>query len=301
MRKTNRLDLPVELEREICELAASADVGTALRLATVARRVQAWVEPIIYSRVVVAHPPEVSAQTQYSRSILRGRTARAQISQRAPKQIQAHRFIRTIPLRPASFFARHVKCLQVGNLSEPELLTVLSACTGISELAWWSSTVTTPLAAEIHFLTLRRLSIDPSFDFTRLNVTSSLFSTITHLDMCCPNHYGVVSTPLERFPSLTHYSITHGTYAPPLTWCDDVLKACPRLKILLRLSDTIFYEELAGLRPRHPDLRVVVMVRPVGSWTAQWVHDSWDLAEDIVRERRALAAAERAAKAISAA
>jgi hypothetical protein len=42
MRTTNKLDLPVELEREIFELAASTDVGTALRLAIVARRVQSW-------------------------------------------------------------------------------------------------------------------------------------------------------------------------------------------------------------------------------------------------------------------
>ncbi|KAJ7876503.1 hypothetical protein B0H14DRAFT_2568216 [Mycena olivaceomarginata] len=35
---THKVDLPVELEREIFELAASADVATALRLAVVARR-----------------------------------------------------------------------------------------------------------------------------------------------------------------------------------------------------------------------------------------------------------------------
>jgi hypothetical protein len=38
MRITHKVDLPVELEREIFELAASADVATALRLAVVARR-----------------------------------------------------------------------------------------------------------------------------------------------------------------------------------------------------------------------------------------------------------------------
>lgn len=37
-----KLDLPTELEREIFEMAANADIGTALRLAVVARRVQTW-------------------------------------------------------------------------------------------------------------------------------------------------------------------------------------------------------------------------------------------------------------------
>ncbi|KAF7360118.1 hypothetical protein MVEN_00740200 [Mycena venus] len=300
MRITNRLDLPVELEREIFELAASTDVATALRLAIVARRVQAWVEPIIYSRVVVVNAPEVSAQTQSSRYILRGRTTRAQSSRKAPNQPQIPRFIRTIPLRPASFFARHVKCLQIGNLSEPHLVAVLSACIGISELGWWSNALTPPVAAALCSLnSLYRLSVDLSFqlDFPQLNA-APMFSTLTHFDISLHNHHyhhqPLIPT-LKRFPALTHLSVAHGYVVPPVTWCDDVFESCPRLKILLRLSDSLFFEELSGLRQRHADLRVVVMQQPVGDWTARWVHDTWPLAEDIVRERQGLAAAEKAA------
>ncbi|KAJ7735748.1 hypothetical protein B0H16DRAFT_1575280 [Mycena metata] len=298
---TNRLDLPVELEREIFELAASTDVGTALRLATVARRVQAWVEPIIYSRVVVAHAPEVDRLTQQSRAILAGRIARVNASKKTPKEAQIPRFIRTIPLRPASFFSRHVKCLHVGNLTEPELVAALSACTGISELGWWAATVDPAVAAALHSLRLVRLSVDHSFDFARLT-TSRFFSTLTHLDLVFHNS-SLATLPtlprLERFTALTHFSIAHNFILPPLAWCDDVFGACPRLKILLRFSDTLFYEELSGLRPRHANLRVVVMIQPVGSWTTRWVHDAWPLAEDVVRERHAHAAAERAKNDIS--
>ncbi|KAJ7665897.1 hypothetical protein DFH06DRAFT_262227 [Mycena polygramma] len=305
MRVTHKLDLPVELEREIFELAASTDVRTALRLAIVARRVQAWVEPIIYSRVVVAHPPGVSAQTQYSRSILR--TARRLKSSKEPNQIPALRFIRTIPFRPASFFARHVKCLQIGNLSEPELITILSACTGISQLGWWSSQLTPPVAATFNSLVLRRLSIDSSFDFAKFyDIARSPFTNVTHLDISFEIYFSQ-ATPLGsppvlgRFPALTHLSVLHHvhTSTTTATWCDAVLKACPRLNILLRFSDTLYYEELSHVRPRHPDLRVVVMASPVGSWTAHWVHDSWPLAENIVRERRSLVAAEKAADVVS--
>ncbi|KAJ7017167.1 hypothetical protein C8F04DRAFT_1157365 [Mycena alexandri] len=286
---TNRLDLPVELEREIFELAASTDVGTALRLATVARRVQAWVEPIIYSRVVVAHAPEVDRIAQQSRAILAGRIARVHASKKTPKEAQIPRFIRTIPLRPASFFSRHVKSLHVGNLTEPELVAALSACTGISELGWWSATVDPAVAAALHSLRLLRLSVDHSFDFARLT-TPHLLSTLTHLDLVFHNSSHPTFPLLEHFTALTHFSIAHSWILPPLTWCDDVFEACPRLKILLRFSDNLFYEELSGLRPRHANLRVVVMIQPVGSWTTRWVHDAWPLAEDVVRERHAHAA-----------
>ncbi|KAF8169845.1 hypothetical protein K438DRAFT_1982973 [Mycena galopus ATCC 62051] len=262
----------LKLEREIFELAASIDVATALRLTVVARRVQVWVEPIIYSTVVVAHAPEVSAQTQYSRTILNsGRAPRSMSSRKASTSqlSQIPRFIRTIPFRPTSFFARHVKCLRVGNLNESELVTVMSTCTGISDLGWWSSAITPPVAAAFDALTLRRLAVDASFKF----------------EPALP--------PLARFPALTHFSVAHDATVPP-SWFDNILKSCPKLHILLRLSDNSFFEELSGLRPRHADLRVVVMQQPVGAWTARWVHDVWPLAENIVRERRELAAAEAA-------
>ncbi|KAJ7185902.1 hypothetical protein C8R46DRAFT_1062033 [Mycena filopes] len=299
--RTNTLDLPVELEREIFETAARADIGTALRLAVVARRVQTWVEPIIYSHVVVAHSPEVARTTQQSRTILAGRIARANASKKTAKLTQAPRFIRTIPFRPASFFSRHVKSLHVGNLSEPELFAVLSVCTGISELGWWGAAVGAPVAAALQTLALRRLSVDQSFDFTRLKDTPRMYSTLTHLDLALHDSHHIIQPAvplLARFTALTHFSVAHGVLPPP-SWCAEILNACPRLKILLRFSDSLFFEELAGVRPRHADPRVVVMIQPVGSWTTRWVHDAWPLAEDIVRERHAHAAAERAKNAIS--
>ncbi|KAJ7697640.1 hypothetical protein B0H17DRAFT_1051679 [Mycena rosella] len=295
VRPSHKLDLPVELEREIFEIAATTDTGTALRLALVARRVQAWVEPIIYSRVVVAHVPEVGGG-QYARAILAPRWhARGQKIARAP-QIRVHRFIRTIPFRPASFFARYVKRLHVGNLSEPELVTVLTTCAGISELGWSSSTVTAPVAAALPALTLRRLSVDHSFDFQFPGVPP--FAALTHLDLTFHDTpYQLRIPPLEPFAALTHFSAAYRTWQPSPTLCDDVFKARPRLKILLLFSDQMYYDQIAGVRARHADPRVVVMLLPVGDWTARCVHDAWPLAEDLVRERQNRAAAERAADA----
>ncbi|KAJ7832032.1 hypothetical protein B0H14DRAFT_2803718, partial [Mycena olivaceomarginata] len=211
-------DLPVELEREIFELAASTDIATALRLA-------------VYR-----------LQMQYART-------------KASNQPKIPRFIRTIPFRPESFFARHVK--------------------SISELGWWANVLTPLVIAALDLLAFRRLSVDPSFDFARLT-TAPMFATITHLDICFHNYLGQqVLPPLVRFSALTHFSVHHSLVPSP-TWCDD---------------------ELSGLRQRHADLRIVVMQQPVGGWTARWVHDAWPVAENIVRERREIAAAERKATA----
>ncbi|KAJ6583027.1 hypothetical protein DFH09DRAFT_1360308 [Mycena vulgaris] len=300
---SRKLDLPVELEREIFEIAAKADVGTALRLVLVARRVQAWVEPIIYSRVVVAHAPEiVGAQTQFARTILaRARRCGKVQSSKPTHQARLLKFIRIIPFRPAAFFARHVKCLHVGNLSEIELVTVLTTCTGISELGWWTSTVTASVVPALATLALRRLSVDHSFDFQFPGIPS--FATLTHLDITFHDTVLIPQLPpLENFPALTHFSTMYRQYhyQLPATWCDDVLKARPRLKILLLFSDQVYYNQISGLCPRHADPRVVVMLQPVGDWTARWVHDTWPLAEGVVRERQKQATAEQAANAVSA-
>ncbi|KAJ7112772.1 hypothetical protein C8R43DRAFT_1040472 [Mycena crocata] len=294
-----KLDLPVELEREIFELAAKADVRTALRLAIVARRVQVWVEPIIYSRVVVAHAPAASLQLSYAHDIQWERSARGRRSKKAP-QIPVLRFIRTIPFRPASFFARHVKQLLLGNLTEPELVTVLSTCTGIAELGWWSSTATAPVMAALATLKIDRLSVDRSFDLlAAATPAAAMFANVTHLDITMePDDYNMPALPpLQSFRSLTHFSMVFGRFLPasPENWLNEVLKARPSLNILVLFSDRIHNEQIAGLRPRNPDPRVVVMLPPVGEWTARWVHDAWPLAEEVVRERHKLAAAEKAA------
>ncbi|KAJ7726690.1 hypothetical protein DFH07DRAFT_970400 [Mycena maculata] len=297
----NRLDLPVELEREIFEIAAKADIGTALRLAVVARRVQAWVEPIIYSQVVVAHAPDASQfQIQNTRTILAHRI-RAQLhnSKNKKKDPLAHvpRFIRTIPLRSASFFARNVRRLYVGHLSEPELVTVLSACTGVAELGWCACTLSPPVAAALSALPLRRLAVDHTFAFDAL--PPAPLARLTHLDLAFHEvSYLPLLPPLQHLRALTHFSAAFGRAVPPPSWAAPVFDACPALRIVLFYSDQMYMEQISGLRPRHPDPRVVVMLPPVGDWTARWVHDAWPLAEEVVRERRTIAAAEKAAAAL---
>ncbi|KAK0194871.1 hypothetical protein F5146DRAFT_262433 [Armillaria mellea] len=68
-------DLPIELERDIFELAATLYPGSAYHLATISKRVQIWMEILIYQTVVLDLPK--------SRTNL---------------------FLRTVDSRPANFF-----------------------------------------------------------------------------------------------------------------------------------------------------------------------------------------------------
>ncbi|KAJ7464979.1 hypothetical protein B0H11DRAFT_69018 [Mycena galericulata] len=306
----SKLDLPVELEREIFEMAANADVGTALRLALVARRVQSWIEPIIYSRVVVAEAPNVAVPPREVRALRGYRSLHKSKSKRAAPQVNVPRFIRTLPLRPASFFTHHVKRLHLGNLSEPHLLAVLAACTGATELGWWGSDLTAPVATALVRLPLTRLAVDQTFHFhfflpgTCIGTSiGTAFARLTHLDLTFAGIAGLPALPpLDPFPALTHLSLSFMGLIPVSlpTFVAPVFEprtGAPRIRILLILSETFYYDQLTGVRPRHPDPRVVVMLPPVGSWTASWVHDAWPLAEDVMRERRARVESDKAAAA----
>ncbi|KAJ7449043.1 hypothetical protein B0H11DRAFT_2247351 [Mycena galericulata] len=306
----SKLDLPVELEREIFEMAAKADVGTALRLALVARRVQSWIEPIIYSRVVVAEAPEVAVLPREVRALRAYRSLHKSKSKRAAPQVNVPRFIRTLPFRPASFFAHHVKRLHLGNLSEPHLLTVLAACTGATELGWWGNDLTAPVATALVRLPLTRLAVDRTFHFhfflPGTSTSTSIgpaFDHLTHLDLTFDTMAMPALPPLDPFPALTHLSLAFSSLFVPAslpTFVAPVFEprpGAPRMRILLLLSETLYYDHLTGVRPRHPDPRVVVMLPPVGSWTSSRVHDAWPLAEDVMRERRARVVSDKAAAA----
>ncbi|KAF7351438.1 hypothetical protein MSAN_01575800 [Mycena sanguinolenta] len=278
-------DLPLELERAIFELAASTDVATALRLTIVARRVREWVEPILYS-TVVAHAPK-------PRPVPRRRVKNPSKAP-PPRKVPISPFMRIIALKPASFFARHVKSLHIAYLGEPELVTLLSTCTGISELGWWGTTLAPSVVAAFGSITLRRLSVDTSFNFGQTKPTLGTFATITHLDLIFREYGYPVLPPAHYFPALTHLSVAYDVVVPP-SWCDDIFNSFLRLRILLLFCDSLFEEEASGSRELHADLRVVVMQLPARAWTTPWVHDAWALAESIVREQRELAAADKAA------
>ncbi|KAJ7222832.1 hypothetical protein B0H12DRAFT_1151058 [Mycena haematopus] len=272
------MDLPPELQREIFETAARADMGTALSLAVVSSGVQAWVEPIIYARIVVARNPALPIARPTG-----------------GKFIDSLR----LSLRPRSFFARNVKSVLLGLLHPVELLLILSTCTGVTELGWWGARRIGPMVeAAMGALPLRRFAVDSTFlaPFHNIPDHTALTSTLaylTHFDL------NLVRLLLAGFPALTHFSLLYPAHLSTSdtikvntsAWADPVLAAAPRLCVFLLFCDAVYYEELDGLRPRSTDLRVVVRTSPregegghrPGS---RWFHDAWPLADEIVRDRK---------------
>ncbi|KAF9003487.1 hypothetical protein BDZ89DRAFT_1080957 [Hymenopellis radicata] len=74
-------DFPPELERHIFEEAAFSFPGQAVKLATVSRKVRAWMEHVLYGTVVLDSVKDSAL------------------------------FIRTLGEKPPTFFATHVKNL----------------------------------------------------------------------------------------------------------------------------------------------------------------------------------------------
>ncbi|KAJ7753942.1 hypothetical protein DFH07DRAFT_506087 [Mycena maculata] len=307
------MDLPVELQRKIFETAARADMGTALRLAVVSTWVQAWVEPIIYARVVVARKDNPAALpiSHHTGWVEPPRTPIP-----TPKFIGSLRFK---SLRLPSFFARHVKSVLFGYLYQSELLPVLLHCTGVTELGWWGTSLTPAVGAAMSALPLRRLAVDFSFllPFRISPAYTALSSTLAHLTHFDLNlvkgvpselRFPAIPRLLKDLPALTHFSLlypaqlaTNGNVtANTNMWAEPVLAAVPRLCVFLLFWDLLYHEELNGRRPRCTDLRVVIRISPREGegghgYGAMWFHDAWPLADEIVRGRkRARALGQRA-------
>ncbi|KAJ7213307.1 hypothetical protein B0H12DRAFT_1329780 [Mycena haematopus] len=293
--------LPIELRREIFETAARADIGTALRLAVVSSWAQAWVEPIIYARVV-------AARNEHPTPLPIARPTDWIVAERMPTPTP--KFIDSLRLsqRPPSFFVRHIKRVLLGYLYAHEVLTILSTCTGVTELGWWGASLGPVAGAAMGALPLRRLAVDFSLiihDTPSYTALSSALAYLTHFDLSLVRGipialpFSTIPALLTGFPALTHFSLlypahlaTHHTVtANTNAWADPVFAAAPRLCVFLLLCDSVYNEELNGLRPRSTDLRVVVRTSPRAGeggyeYGPRWFHDAWPLADEIVRDRK---------------
>ncbi|THU90900.1 hypothetical protein K435DRAFT_863925 [Dendrothele bispora CBS 962.96] len=113
-------ELPSELEREIFELAARTHKGTALNLALVSRRTQIWMERLLYQSIVLDSTD------------------------------QLRHFLRTVAVRPPSFFAEYVKRLYLTTFVDLDTaLQLLSVCTGITHLTSWAGPETPTLKEQL--------------------------------------------------------------------------------------------------------------------------------------------------------
>ncbi|KAG2135422.1 hypothetical protein DEU56DRAFT_858210 [Suillus clintonianus] len=259
--------LPFELEQGIFENAANSDRRSALSLVLVARRVQFWVEPVVYKCVALKYGGSESAR------VLEG-------------------FISALKTRPASFFARYVKTLLLSDIPACYMMEILAVCTGLTDLRIWPHTPS-PVT---HFVVTS--SIRPthlSFSAEHLaargrgpNFALPFYQELTHMEL--HDTWGQLMTWAPNFamlPHLTHLALVFGS---PFS-CGSVasyglnaiLANCSKLKVcVLRCmlsEDELRFGQDAVIANSIVDPRVVVV-----GWhrsRARWADGLWNEKTDL--------------------
>ncbi|KAJ7621973.1 hypothetical protein DFH06DRAFT_769500 [Mycena polygramma] len=214
--------LPLELEREIFEVAAAVPnywtkqhVGDmALVLPQVCRRAQSWIEPLIYGHIsfpLLSNSPADLAM-----------------------------FLETIDTRPATFFATHVKYLDFDSAIPLAVVEqVLRVCTGVVNLGCrYTYTSLVPLLIPLPHL--RRLLVAKLvFPFVLRNADLPVgpwATSLTHLGLSrAINFPSDLAAVFAAFPALTHFAVDYRDdavhYANALR---GLISACPpRLRCIV--------------------------------------------------------------------
>ncbi|KAJ2929138.1 hypothetical protein H1R20_g7959, partial [Candolleomyces eurysporus] len=298
-------DLPEDIGRLVFELAAETTAGP--HYALVSRKVQSWVEPIIYRSIILAGPATTSL---LYRTIADPNTRKT-----------------------AEFFAQHVKFLTVRTWDYPEveMQTILRACRGVKVLTNWGTFYPTCRAFQTVFsssyLSPSRLSIlgDSLLpqEHWRMDFSLPVFQNLTHLEVRRIAAEGPWNKwdGLSLLGNLTHFSVTTRSLPPPdVEWVKGILARCPatlRIFIICIPFNSISrggLGEFPLINKGDADLRAVLAVK---FWTRQdlqrdyphshfeyalpraryeehlrdWVgrtagKDFWELAEEVVERRR---------------
>ncbi|KAF7313942.1 hypothetical protein HMN09_00552600 [Mycena chlorophos] len=257
--------LPQELERRIFEEAAASDPDCALSLLQTARRVQSWIEPRVYTTLVLGYEPE--------------RIPWFSKSDTAQLHLQLSAAFHT---KPTSFFAKHVRNIYFGDISEDETQLVVSSCTAASNLVFeviWNP----PSFPNIYQLPLRRLTM--SFRLACLTVVpeapKQLFPNLSNLTLYHSSQTGdteAILTVLAALPALTHLCVCIVQEAELLR---AILDRCPRLEVLLHAFDAGMYTRELYIADMEEvdDPRCVLLDLTCGAmnWN-EWVFEDWRLA-----------------------
>ncbi|KAJ7485726.1 hypothetical protein FB451DRAFT_1363557 [Mycena latifolia] len=266
---------PPELEREIFETAALQNVAMTSTLLVVARRVFAWVEPLLY------------------RTIALDRSARSLGLKVALDSKRA-----SVP----HFLRDNVRQLYFDSIEDDRSLhDILSVCTGIQTLALVRYRDDPELLRDLEALgDLRRLTANLGdqgiFDAVEsMDLRSPIFSNITHLDLF-DDFTGIAElsywTDLTLLPALTHLSL----FAPHRTFIVEFLQGCKKLQALVYHTHFEFVtstmKELSN-KISIADPRFVLMVdnwnTSVSGWRVPGVNggqDFWSRADLFISKRR---------------
>ncbi|KAJ7059466.1 hypothetical protein C8F01DRAFT_1295349 [Mycena amicta] len=202
--------LPAELEREIFELVARAYPGKRSTLLLVARRIQIWIEPLLYETLVVSS----QKQSEHILALANSRPQNffASIVRRLVLTTDTHAPDRILGLCSG---ATHV-AMEVGVSGDSRLYGVFCCMRNIQHL--------TLAAAELPNYALEDSSILPAF------------ASITHLTLLDYFQFpGHLLPFVAGLAALTHLAFFH----PPL--CETTqrfLEICTNVRVLVLLADS---------------------------------------------------------------
>ncbi|KAJ7152076.1 hypothetical protein C8R46DRAFT_484144 [Mycena filopes] len=256
---------PPELEREIFETTAVLHPGAITALLRVARRVLAWIEPLLY-RVICVEDKSYSTLLVHA------------LLQKPPEFIQMA--VRHLLL----FRSRHPRA---------EVERLLGLCTGAVDLAL-GGLVVSPVDTEV----LRRMRLQHLHlkfqDLRPFDLTHALFTTVTHLSIArmSGGHFIQHCTLFPELPALTHLTLFGDVPRTPMA---EMLAQSSRLELVLILwprhsADDSKYS-LACI-PAAYDVRFVIGRH--GDYWADWAarakvlpfDDHWSRAADFVARKR---------------
>jgi len=262
---------------------AEDDKCAALRLVCIARRIQQWVEPIIY-RVIAVQPH--------------------------PK---THAFLVALDTAPKSpeFYAHHVKGFWSFDLQSDDVLRILSLCSGVTIIdSWfdWAADDVDVLDTAIGRLRPQRLTIDEkTFGTAKADFSHPFFSSITHLCMAVHWKYWT-SSAFDIMPYLTHIDLCFELHARSdmsviLAAVLHILSSCKALRVCLFRETYPHWENYEDYEGRHASLvdasetldqiedpRIVLCEygSSIEDWRALWAGklDVWSWAEAYVEKRK---------------
>ncbi|KAJ7136574.1 hypothetical protein C8R44DRAFT_359975 [Mycena epipterygia] len=257
---------PAELEREIFETAALKYPAIIPSLLIVARRVLAWIEPLLYKTIVI--------RTSWSWPRLPGIDS---------KLSAAPDFMRDN--------VRHLLCYSGHPIST--LHDILSVCASIERLALYDYPRYESIVPHLAALSgLQRLNI--RLGHQRINILrNSVSSTITHLDLLDGLEPGDLHywMDLTLLPALIHVSL-HNHHSPQILV--QVLQGRQKLHALVNfcsyarpfvkdLSDKLSIDD-----PRFVLMQYLVPEERILDWTvgANEGHDFWNRADFFIAKRR---------------
>ncbi|KAJ7656029.1 hypothetical protein DFH06DRAFT_1199987 [Mycena polygramma] len=277
--------LPPEIERQVFELSALADSRTIPRLLPVARRVNIWIEPLLYRIVsVVDLSPE----------------------HRNKHQIPEHVFHKMLESKPLPLWLDQTRQLSVAIRGGDHMEQVLSMCRNTSNLALilhphdlFGGYKLAKSLALVAKMPLVRLSahIGSLFHPDAADFSHPVFARLTHLTLLdtFADHM-MWATDLGKLPYLTHVSLNFPSSCYPTAPHDkfvrEVFRSCVLMEVFIFCCDG--NEALHGNIPYYPyladDPRSLLLA--MGNFLEDWGigaeggADYWVRAERFIKQRQ---------------